>query len=53
MVAADGRRVTTIAQLRDVLNAHSPGDQIELEVYRGDKKQTVRLKLGRQPAQQG
>jgi putative serine protease PepD len=53
VVAADGRRVTTIAQLRDVLNAHSPGDQIELEVYRGDKKQTVRVKLGRQPAQQG
>jgi S1-C subfamily serine protease len=52
VVAAAGRRVSTIAQLRDVLNAHKPGEQIELELYRGDRKQTVRVKLGRQPAQQ-
>jgi S1-C subfamily serine protease len=52
VVAADGRRVTTIAQLRDLLNAHRPGDEIELQLYRGDGKQTVRVKLGRQPAPQ-
>jgi S1-C subfamily serine protease len=52
VVAADGRRVSTIAELRDVLAGHKPGDEIELEVYRGNKKQTVRVKLGRQPAQQ-
>jgi S1-C subfamily serine protease len=52
VVAAAGRRVSTIAQLRDVLAAHRPGDEIEIELYRGDKKQTLRVKLGRQPAQQ-
>ena len=31
-------------------HAHRPGDEIELELYRGDEKQTVRVKLGRQPA---
>jgi S1-C subfamily serine protease len=52
LVAADGRRVSTIAELRDVLAGHKPGDEIQLELYRGGKKQTVRVKLGRQPAQQ-
>ncbi len=50
VVAAAGRRITGIAQLRDVLAAHKPGETIELELYRGDEKQTVRVKLGRQPA---
>ena len=52
VVAAAGRRITGIAQLRDVLAAHKPGETIELELYRGDEKQTVRVKLGRQPAAQ-
>jgi S1-C subfamily serine protease len=52
VVAAAGRRVSTIAQLRDVLAAHRPGEEIELELYRGDAKKSVRVKLGRQPAQQ-
>jgi S1-C subfamily serine protease len=50
LVAADGKRVSTIAQLRDALAAHRPGEEIEIEFYRGDKKQSVRVKLGRQPA---
>jgi S1-C subfamily serine protease len=50
IVAADGRRVVSMAQLRSVLGAHKPGDTIQLEVYRGDKKRTIKVKLGPQPA---
>jgi len=49
IVAADGRRVTTVAELRDVLAAHEPGDTIELKTYRGDQERSVTATLGRQP----
>jgi S1-C subfamily serine protease len=49
IVAADGERVTSIGDLRDVLAVHKPGDTISLEVYRGENKRTIRVKLGRQP----
>jgi S1-C subfamily serine protease len=50
VVAAAGRRITDIAQLRDVLADRKPGETIELELYRGDGKKSIRVKLGRQPA---
>ena len=36
IVAADGKAVATIDELRDVIGAHKPGDKIELKIYRGD-----------------
>ena len=50
IVAADGTRVASIENLRDILAKHKPGDKIKLELYRGTKKQTVEIELGRQPA---
>jgi S1-C subfamily serine protease len=50
LVAADGRRVTSVEELRDILAGHSPGDSIDLEVYRDGAKRTVTVELGRQPA---
>jgi putative serine protease PepD len=41
--------VTTIEQLRDVIAQMKPGDKLSLEVYRDGKKQSVGVKLGRQP----
>ena len=49
IVAADGKPVASIDDLRDVIAAHKPGDKIELDVYRGDAKKTVTITLGRQP----
>lgn len=49
IVAAAGKRVTTIGELRDVLAEHEPGDTIELDIYRGDDEKTVTVTLGRQP----
>ena len=49
IVAADGKPVASIDDLRDVIAAHKPGDKIQLDVYRGDAKKTVTVTLGRQP----
>ena len=49
IVAADGKPVSTIDELRDVIAAHKPGDKIELKIYRGDATKTVTVTLGRQP----
>ena len=50
IVAADGRAISSINQLRDAIAAHKPGDKIRLTVYRGAKKTSVTVTLGRQPA---
>ncbi len=49
IVAADGERVASIEDLRDVIAAHRPGDTIELQIYRDGTKKTVTVTLGRQP----
>jgi S1-C subfamily serine protease len=49
IVAADGKSVSTIDELRDVIAEHKPGDKIELKIYRGDTSKTVTVTLGRQP----
>ena len=49
IVAADGRPVSTIDGLRDVIAAHKPGEKIRLKIYRGDSIRTVTVTLGRQP----
>ena len=47
--SAEGIQLYSIDQLRDALAGKKPGDKVELGVYRGDKHQTVTVKLGRQP----
>jgi S1-C subfamily serine protease len=49
IVAAGGRRVTSVEQLRDVLSEHEPGDELAIEIYRDGDKRTVTVTLGRQP----
>ena len=49
IVAVDGKRIVTGDQLREVIAAHQPGDQLTLKVYRGQAERTVTVKLGRQP----
>jgi S1-C subfamily serine protease len=50
IVAADGTPVRTIADLRDAVTAHKPGDTITLELYRDGKRRTVTVTLGEQPS---
>ena len=49
----DSTPLYSLDQLRDVIGQKQPGDDAELEVYRGDGKRTVTVKLGRQPISRG
>ena len=35
----------------DAIGAKKPGDTVVLEIYRGDSKRSLRVKLGERPAQ--
>jgi S1-C subfamily serine protease len=50
VVAADGRPLSGIDQLRELVSTKKPGQSLALEVYRGDTKERLRVKLGRQPS---
>lgn len=52
IVAVDGKRTTTLEQLRTLLATRKPGDEVSLEIYRGEQKLTLEVELGRQPASQ-
>jgi S1-C subfamily serine protease len=49
IVQADGKPVASLDRLRDVVATKKPGDKLRLVVYRGGKRTTVTVKLGRQP----
>jgi S1-C subfamily serine protease len=51
IVALAGKRVASLEQLRDVLADHKPGETVKLELYRGSKSISVKVRLGRQPTQ--
>jgi S1-C subfamily serine protease len=48
-----GRSVATVNDLRRAINAHKPGDRIELEVFRGDERMVLEAELGQQPTSPG
>ena len=50
IVAADGVQLSSLDQLRDAISRKHPGDTISLEVWRGSSRQTLDVKLGRQPS---
>lgn len=50
IVAVEGAPVTTPERLRSILARKRPGDEIEVEVYRADRRLNVTVKLGRAPA---
>ncbi len=50
LVAVDGRQVASGEDLRDVISAKKPGDQLTIEAYRGTEKRSFEVTLGRQPA---
>jgi S1-C subfamily serine protease len=49
IVAANGIPVTREAQLREVIQTLKPGDRLSLEIWRGRKKESVSVTLGRSP----
>jgi S1-C subfamily serine protease len=49
IVAVDGEPVRSADEVVAAVAANQPGDPIELEVYRGDDRRTVRVELGERP----
>jgi S1-C subfamily serine protease len=49
IVKADGQELTTTERLRQLVSEKEPGDRLKLEIYRGQERRTVDIKLGRQP----
>jgi S1-C subfamily serine protease len=49
IIAADGVPITTEAQLRDMIESMRPGESLSLQIWRGARKKTVRVKLGEPP----
>jgi S1-C subfamily serine protease len=50
IVSVDDVVVDTAERLREVLSSKRPGDTIELQIYRDERKTTIEVKLGRQPS---
>jgi S1-C subfamily serine protease len=53
LASIDEAPLYSVDQLRDVIGAKKPGDNVKLRVYRGDQQRTVTVKLGRQPSTPG
>ena len=53
LIRADGVALLTDSQLGDIVNAKKPGDVVTLQLYRGARKLTVRVTLGRRPNRPG
>ncbi|HEV2874074.1 MAG TPA: trypsin-like peptidase domain-containing protein [Thermoleophilaceae bacterium] len=53
IVAIDGEPVDSADDVVAAVAGMQPGDTAELEIYRGDDKRTVRVKLGERPAELG
>ena len=53
IVEAGGVPVGNLDKLRDLVAAKKPGEELELTIYRGDKKKSINVKLGRQPGSSG
>jgi len=49
IVAADGVRIVSEAQLRDAIEALAPGDLLRLQLWREGKRETVGVRLGQPP----
>jgi S1-C subfamily serine protease len=49
IVAFDGKRISSIEQLRDAIAEHKPGDKVKLAIYRDAKRTGVTVTLGRRP----
>jgi S1-C subfamily serine protease len=49
IVGVDGRKLSLHEDLADLISARSTGDEVELQVVRGDERRTVKVELGERP----
>jgi S1-C subfamily serine protease len=49
ITAVDGRPVTSMEEVVDIVNAADPGDRLEVTLLRGEQRETVTVTLGDRP----
>ena len=49
VVKVEGSPVNSSERLRELVAEKKPGDTISVEILRGEDRQTLQIKLGRQP----
>jgi putative serine protease PepD len=49
IVGADGKKLRTVGELRELIEERDPGDELKLEIRRDGENRTVTVKLGRRP----
>jgi S1-C subfamily serine protease len=50
IVSIDGKEMPDEDAVADAIASHEPGDEVEVEYYRGDDKRTVTVELTKRPA---
>jgi S1-C subfamily serine protease len=50
LVGIDGKKVDSMEDVIGVVDSKKPGDEVTLELRRGEQKRTVKVKLGNRPA---
>lgn len=46
ILSVDGRKVSSVSDVKKIIRSHAPGDELVLNVVRGENVQAVSLKLG-------
>ncbi len=49
LVKVDGKKVTSGEEVAAAIAEHKPGDEIAIELYRGDERETLKVELGKRP----
>ena len=49
IVSFDGRRISSVEEMRQAISEHRPGDKVKLVIVRDAKRTSVTVTLGRQP----
>jgi S1-C subfamily serine protease len=53
LVAIDGKKVKSMDDVIGVVSSKKPGDEVTLELRRGEQKRSVKVKLGNRPSSAG
>jgi S1-C subfamily serine protease len=50
IVSVDGKKISELEEIRDVITALEPGQKVKLGIYRDEARSSVTVTLGRQPS---
>jgi serine protease Do len=50
IVSVNGKKISEVEEIRDVIAGRKPGEKLKLGIIRDEKKSSVTVTLGRQPS---